>query len=111
MMSFDLKDMYHQAFIHPEHQQHFGLKLNHQFYVFKVLMFGINYAVFSYRSSFKTSEHFFTITWYLSKEYIIYIHDGRVISSSNNLCKSQFDFTLTDYNAKLLKDYCILVLL
>ena len=39
MMSFDLKVMYHHVFIHPEHQQYFGFKLQQQYHVFKVLMF------------------------------------------------------------------------
>jgi len=92
MMSFDLKDMYHHVFIHPEHQQYFGFKLNQQYYVFKVLMFGVNYAVFI------TDRLLKPIKIFLQSHGIhlgIYIDDGRIISHSHNLCKSQFDLVLT----------------
>ena len=91
MMSFDLKDMYHHVKLSPGQEQYFGFLFNDQFFVFTVLMFGVNYAVFLTDRLIKPIKSFIqTQNIHLG----IFIDDGRVISSDSDLCEAQFQFVL-----------------
>ena len=75
---------------HTIHPEGFKLKQQYKYYVIQVLMFGVNYAVFITNRLLKIIKIFLQ-----SHGIGIYIDDGRVISNSHNLCKSQIDLALT----------------